>query len=99
VIKVKILVTGGFGNIGLLVVEECLKRGYTTTVFDVPSKRNARFFKKYSAKGLRVVTGDIRKYEEIEKAGLDQDAVIHMAVILPPLLMFTQARKSKLSPC
>lgn len=83
--KVKILVTGGFGNIGLLVVEECMKRGHGITVFDVPSKRNARFYKKFTAKGARVVIGDIRKYEEIKNAALDQDAVIHMAAILPPI--------------
>ncbi len=83
--KVKILVTGGFGNIGLLVVEECLKKGYAITVFDVPSKRNSRLEKKFAAHGVRVILGDIRNYDEVKKAALDQDAVIHMAAILPPV--------------
>jgi len=80
-----ILITGGFGNIGLLVVKECLKRGYITSVFDVPSKKNLRYFKKYATKGVKVFLGNILNYEEIRMAITDQDVIIHMAAILPPV--------------
>ncbi len=79
-----ILITGGFGNIGLLVVEECLKRGHKATVFDVPSKRNISFSRKYTTKGIKVFLGNILDYDEIRKATIDQDVVIHLAAILPP---------------
>ena len=80
----KILITGGFGNIGLLVVDECLKRGHKATVFDVPSRRNYRFSRKYAARGVKVFLGSILNDDEIKSAAVDQDAVIHMAAILPP---------------
>ncbi len=80
----KILITGGFGNIGLLVVDECLQRGHSVTVFDLPSTRNLGFSRKYSAKGVTVILGNILNEDEIGKAAIDQDAVIHMAAILPP---------------
>jgi len=83
--RINILITGGFGNIGLLVVEECLKRGYDVTVFDMPSKKNIKYTKKYNAKGVKVILGNILNYNEIRMAVTNQDIVIHMAAILPPV--------------
>ena len=80
----KILITGGFGNIGLLVVDGCLSRGHEATIFDVPSKRNIRFSRKYAAKGVKVFLGNILNDDEIKSAAIDQDVVIHLAAILPP---------------
>lgn len=81
----KILVTGGFGNIGACVVDECLSRGHTISVFEVPSKRSERLARKYRRKGLRTLFGDIRNEEDVARAVVGQDVVIHMAAILPPV--------------
>ncbi len=81
----KILVTGGFGNIGIAVLEECLRRGHSVTVFDLESKRSRRLSRKYSRDGLRTVFGDLRNPVDVGKAVAHQDAIIHLAAILPPL--------------
>ena len=80
----KILITGGFGSIGVVVIEECLKRGHRVTVFEVKTARTDRLSRKYKRKGVIVIFGDIRKYEDISAAAENQDQVIHMASILPP---------------
>ncbi len=80
----KILITGGFGSIGVVVIEECLKRGHSVSVFEVRTDRTFRLARKYARKGVKVIFGDIRKYDDISAATANQDAVIHMASILPP---------------
>lgn len=80
-----ILITGGFGNIGISVINECLNRGHSVTVFDLESKRAKKLSKKYSKKKVKSIFGDIRKIDDINNAIKNQDAIIHLAAILPPL--------------
>lgn len=80
-----ILITGGFGNIGVSVIDECLKRGHTVSVFDLESKRSRKLSKQYSKKSVRTIFGDIRNYDSVHDAIKNQDAIIHLAAILPPL--------------
>jgi len=80
-----ILITGGFGNIGVSVIEECIKQGHKVSVYDLEStstKRLSRAFLKYSVK---TIFGDIRDTDSVDNAVKNQDAVIHLAAILPPL--------------
>ena len=79
-----ILVTGGFGSIGVLVIEECQRRGHSVTVFELATKRTRRLARKYGRRKVRAVFGDIRSPEDVNLAVAGQDAVIHMAAILPP---------------
>ena len=81
----KITITGGYGNIGISVIEECLRRGHKVTVFDLDGDRSRKFARRYSKKNVRTVLGDIRKYSDVHGAVAGQDAVIHLAAILPPL--------------
>jgi len=80
----KILITGGFGSIGVVVIDESLKRGHTISVFEVANKRTRRLAVKYRRRNVRVMFGDIRKPEDVSRAVEGQDVVIHMAAILPP---------------
>ncbi len=80
-----ILITGGFGNIGISVIEECLRRRHTVTVFDLENARNKRIAKKYLKRSVVPMYGDIRNLETVERAIEGQDAIIHLAAILPPL--------------
>lgn len=80
-----ILVTGGFGNIGAVLVDECLGRGHKVTVFDVRNKRTERLARRYGKRGVEVLFGDLRKAEDIAQAVVGQEAVIHLAAILPPV--------------
>ena len=80
-----ILVTGGFGNIGAVVVEECLRRGHSVSVFEVPNKRTEKLARRYRKRGVNVQFGDLRKADDVARAVAGHDAVIHLAAILPPV--------------
>jgi short-subunit dehydrogenase len=82
--NLKVLITGGFGNIGLSALEELLKAGHEVTVFDLPTKANLIAYKKFKGK-IRVVWGDLRKLEDLERAVRDQDVVVHLAFIIPKI--------------
>jgi UDP-glucose 4-epimerase len=80
-----ILVTGGFGNIGLAVVKECLQRGHSVSVFDVQNPRTERLARQYRPRQVKVMLGDLRQADDIARAVVGQDAVLHLAAILPPV--------------
>jgi UDP-glucose 4-epimerase len=80
-----VLVTGGFGSIGVVVVDECLGRGHTVSVFDVQNRRTERLALRYSKRNVKVFFGDIRKEQDVSRAVVGQDAVLHLAAILPPV--------------
>ncbi len=80
-----ILITGGYGNIGVMVVRESLKRGHTVTVFEVRNKVTEKKTRAYEKRGVTTYFGDIRNLDDVKNALRGQDAVIHMAAILPPV--------------
>jgi nucleoside-diphosphate-sugar epimerase len=80
-----ILVTGGFGNIGMVVVNECLRRGHKVSIFEIPNRRTEKLARKYIKRNVKVWLGDLRKADDIANAIIDQDVVIHLAAILPPI--------------
>ncbi len=80
-----ILITGGFGSIGVVVVEECLSRGHTVSVFEIPNKRTERLARRYSRRNVGVFFGDLGHAGDISRAVVGQDVVLHLAAILPPL--------------
>jgi nucleoside-diphosphate-sugar epimerase len=82
---VNILVTGGFGSIGVVVVEECLRRGHTVCVFEVRNGRTEKLAGRYGKRNVKVLFGDLRKPDDVTRAVVDQDAVLHLAAILPPV--------------
>lgn len=79
----KILVTGGFGNIGQQVVNELIKSNHEVRVFDLKNKKNLKLSKKY--KKVEVFWGDITKYEDIKAAIENIDLVVHLAFIIPKI--------------
>lgn len=80
-----ILITGGFGNIGVAVVDECLRRGHTVSVFEIPNKRTRRLARYYIQRDVRVFLGNLGQVGDISPAVVGQDVVIHLAAILPPV--------------
>jgi nucleoside-diphosphate-sugar epimerase len=60
----KILMTGGFGNVGAHALRHAVNRGYDVTVFDVQNERNQKVQAKLSAE-LRFNTqwGDLPSQE------------------------------------
>jgi len=79
-----ILVTGAYGNIGRAVLEEITKRNHIITVFEKLNKRTQKAAKKYRNIVSKTIFGDITKYEDVKYAVGTNDAVIHLAAIIPP---------------
>jgi nucleoside-diphosphate-sugar epimerase len=83
---VKVLLTGAFGNIGLHTLKELLAQGHTVRCFDVASKGNRRRARQVSGR-FEVTWGDLRRPEEVATAVRGQDAIVHLAFIIPKLSM------------
>lgn len=83
--KRKVLVTGASGTVGSEVLTMLTQTtNYNISVFDVKSKRSNRVFSKFKGR-LEVHFGDIRNFEDVEKACKDVDFVIHLAAMIPPM--------------
>jgi nucleoside-diphosphate-sugar epimerase len=81
----KVLLTGAFGNLGSLVIEELLDRGHHVIAFDVPSKANRRVSRAFrDAANPEVAWGDIRDADRVASLVHQVDAVIHLAAIIAP---------------
>jgi nucleoside-diphosphate-sugar epimerase len=81
----KVLLTGAFGNLGSLVVEQLLDRNHHVVALDVPSKSNRKIAKGFGDHpNLEIVWGDIRDQERVASLVHRVDAIIHLAAIIPP---------------
>jgi len=80
----KILLTGAFGNVGLSTLKELIKKDYKVRVFEVNNKKNRNIAKNFKDK-IGIIWGDLRNKEDVNKAVQNQDIVIHLAAIIPPL--------------
>jgi nucleoside-diphosphate-sugar epimerase len=86
----RVLVTGAFGNVGRSTVSACLAAGDTVTALEADTKRTkklapalAREWSK-SGQAPRMEFGDVRDPELARRVARGQDAVIHLAAIIPP---------------
>lgn len=79
------MITGGYGNIGIAVIDECLRRKHNVSVFDIKNKRTIKLAQKYSKKSVKTIWGDVRKPDCLYGKLENIDALIHLAAILPPL--------------
>lgn len=80
----RVLVTGAFGNIGAKTVPELVARGHTVRCFDIPSKPNVEQAKRFGDR-IDVRWGDIRREEDVVAAVDGQEAVVHLAYVIPRL--------------
>lgn len=82
----RILLTGAFGNIGESTLNKLLKQGHQVRCFDRKNSKTKRVKKRLSEKGyFETYWGDITNLDEIDKAVYNQDCIIHLAAIVPPL--------------
>ena len=79
-----ILITGAFGNVGLSTLKELIKHNNKIRIFEIPNKKNKKISKRYKNKA-ELFWGDIRRREDVAHAIKDQDIIIHLAAIIPPL--------------
>ncbi|UCF62210.1 MAG: NAD(P)-dependent oxidoreductase [Anaerolineaceae bacterium] len=80
----KILLTGAFGNIGTSTLEELIKRGHHVTCFDIKTKANENVAQNLNGKA-EILWGDLRVRRDVAAAVRDQDAVVHLAFVIPRL--------------
>ncbi len=78
----RVLLTGAFGNVGQSALEELLRQGHRVRCFDLRTKANERAARRYGDR-IEVVWGDLRRPEEVARAVEGQDAVVHLAFIIP----------------
>jgi nucleoside-diphosphate-sugar epimerase len=81
----KVLLTGAFGNLGSLVLEQLRDRDHRVVAFDVPSRTNRRISRGFERDpDVEIVWGDIRDGARVTSLVHGADAVIHLAAIIPP---------------
>ena len=80
----KVLLTGAFGNIGTSALPELLAQGHTVRCLDVPTEENKRKAARL-AQQAEVVWGDLRRHDDATAALRGQDAVVHLAFVIPRL--------------
>ena len=71
----KILITGGCGNVGVHVVKTLAQQGHALRVLDI----DAEGLKKLEAPGVETIAGDIADKELVRKAVEGVDVILHLA--------------------
>ena len=82
--SMKILITGAFGNLGLVCMDRALALGYEVRCFDVYTKRNQKLARQY-ANRIETFFGDIRDSHRLKTVVRGVDGIIHNASVLPPM--------------
>ena len=79
-----VLLTGAFGNVGLSTLKELLDKEYNIRVFEVYNRKNRKIAKKFKNR-IDIIWGDLRNKDDVNVAVQNQDIIIHLAAIIPPL--------------
>lgn len=79
----RVLVTGGLGNIGASCLTKLVEQGHLVRCLDVKTKRSQKNARRCGGQ-VDVVWGDLRRPGDVSAAVRDQEAVIHLAFVLPP---------------
>lgn len=80
----KILITGAFGNLGLMCVNQALAMGYRVRCFDLDTARNRTQALQFGD-NIEVIFGNMLDNSCLQTVVAGVDAIIHNAALLPPL--------------
>ncbi len=80
----RVLVTGGLGNVGSFTMRELLQRGCSVRCLDLPSRGNLRTASRWGT-SVEFIWGDIRNPADVDQAVDATDVIVHLASIIPPL--------------
>jgi nucleoside-diphosphate-sugar epimerase len=79
-----VLLTGAFGVVGINTLKELLNKDYKVRVFEVYNRKNRKIAKRFENK-VEIIWGDLRNKEDVNNVIQNQDVIIHLAAIIPPL--------------
>lgn len=83
----KVLVTGGFGNIGVHTLRVLTEKGHQVFCFGRKNLFRSLIDKNdLLKKNIKVIWGDIQNLDAIKAAIKDQDVVVHLAAMIQPSL-------------
>ncbi len=81
----KVLITGAAGTVGRELIVNLLCEGkYSLTLLDLEIRKNKLFFKKYKNR-TNIIYHDISNNLDLKNIVKDQDYIIHLAGLLPPI--------------
>ena len=80
----RLLLTGPFGNIGSHTTAELIRQGHQVRAFDRRTPRTEKVAQRLDHQ-CEVRWGDIRNVAEVKAAVQDQDVIVHLAAVIPPL--------------
>ena len=78
------MITGAFGTVGPYIIRELLKQNHKVRCFDISTKATKKRSKEFK-KNVEIIWGDIRDFNLVSKAIHEQEVILHIAFILPPL--------------
>ena len=81
---VKVLLTGALGNIGRNATNKLIEQGHQVRCFDLKTRANEKAAQRIEDQ-IEVVWGDVRSPDDLAAAVQDQDVVVHLAFIMPPM--------------
>jgi nucleoside-diphosphate-sugar epimerase len=79
----RVLVTGGLGNVGRSCLTKLLEQGHRVRCLDLKTKHSQRSARTLEGR-VDVLWGDLRRQDDVAAAVQDQEAVVHLAFVLPP---------------
>ncbi len=83
----KVLLTGAFGHIGSHAIKALLEQHHEVRCFDLRQPRTEamadRIAQRYNGR-LEILWGDIRNATTVAQAVAGQEAIIHLAAVIPP---------------
>lgn len=80
----KVLLTGAGGSIGYETLRQIVNTNHEVTILDLDNRKNRKKFKDFENR-VKVIYGSVNDEELISKIVPNQDVVIHLAAIIPPL--------------
>ena len=78
----KVLVIGGAGYLGSVLVRKLLEKGFFVRVLDNLTFGNDGIKELFSNNRFELFEGDIRKIDDVVRAIIGMDAVVHLAAIV-----------------
>lgn len=86
-LAMRVLITGAFGNLGMMCVDQALGLGYSLRCLDIDSPANRRLatiYKKHDPERVEIILGDILDDALLPRLVEGVDAILHNAALLPP---------------